>query len=436
MMVGHKNLLASCIKSKGHAYKADSCLPERPQLAQLRQTVEVVVVGESEVAQLEGGSDVDEPTAEDAELLQEELLKSVAVRSRRQLQRKARRARAAKKTAATIVSVKSGATRQKKRVLQEIHQSDPLWYLRQTDSSSRLLTATEEQELSQGIQVLLRLEKIYKEISERYGGKPSFMQWAVAAGVDQTTLRRQINYGSFCKDKMIKSNVRLVVSIAKKYLGTGMNFQDLVQEGCRGLVRGAEKFDASKGFKFSTYAHWWIKQAVRKFLSDQSRTIRLPFHMVDATYRVKEARRNLYNANGRQASNEEIAEATGLSMRRLSAVLLVPKAPRSLDQNIGFSLNLKPSEITADPEAETSEQLLIKQSMRQDLERVLNTLKPREKQVVECRFGLDDGRMKTLQEIGELMGVSRERIRQIELCAFRKLKNKRRTKRLHQYHLA
>lgn len=152
MMVSHQNLIASCIKSKGHTDKADSSLSERPQMAQLRQTVEVVVVGESEVAKLECGSDVEEPTVED-ELLQAELLKSVAVRSRRQLQRKARRARAAKKTAATIVSVKSGSTRQKKRVLKELDQSDPLWYLRQTDSSSRLLTATEEQELSQGIQV-------------------------------------------------------------------------------------------------------------------------------------------------------------------------------------------------------------------------------------------------------------------------------------------
>lgn len=259
------------------------------------------------------------------------------------------------------------------------------------------------------------------------------MQWAAAAGVDQMTLRRRINYGTFCKDKMIKSNVRLVISIAKNYQGAGMNLQDLVQEGCRGLVRGAEKFDASKGFKFSTYAHWWIKQAVRKSLSDQSRTIRLPFHMVEATYRVKEARKHLYSENGRHPNNEEVAEATGLSMKRLSAVLLTPKAPRSLDQKIGMNLDLKPSEVISDPEAETSEELLIKQFMRQDLEKVLDTLNPREKQVVRWRFGLDDGRMKTLQEIGELMGVSRERIRQIESCAFRKLKNKRRTKNLQQY---
>lgn len=153
MMVSHRNLIGSYIKPKGQIYKADSSLPERPQLAQIRQTVEVVEVGESEVAQSECGSDNEEPTAEDAELMQAELLKSVAVRSRRQLQRKARRARAAKKTAAAVVSVKSGPTRQKKRGLQEINQSDPLWYLRQTDSSSGLLTAAEEQELSQGIQV-------------------------------------------------------------------------------------------------------------------------------------------------------------------------------------------------------------------------------------------------------------------------------------------
>lgn len=253
------------------------------------------------------------------------------------------------------------------------------------------------------------------------------------SGVDQKTLRKRLNYGILCKDKMIKSNVRLVISIAKNYQGVGMNLQDLVQEGCRGLLRGAEKFDASKGFKFSTYAHWWIKQAVRKSLSDQSRTIRLPFHMVDATYRVREARKKLFTENGRHPNDEEVAEATGLSMKRLTAVNLAPKAPRSFDQKIGFNQNLKPSEILSDPEAETSEEILTKQFMRQDLEKALDTLNPREKQVVKWRFGLLDGRMKTLQEIGELMGVSRERIRQIESCAFRKLKNKKRTKFLQQY---
>ncbi|KAK6289197.1 hypothetical protein POUND7_000738 [Theobroma cacao] len=382
-------------------------------------------------------SDELEPTNEELEHLEEQLSRSIAVRSRRQTERKAKRTRAAEKAAANVVSVKSGSTNRKRRgALQDVDYSDPLRYLRGTTSTSRLLTANEELELSEGIQDLLKLERLQEELAERCGGQPTFAQWAAAAGVDQKTLRSRLNYGVHCKDKMIKSNIRLVISIAKNYQGAGMNLQDLVQEGCRGLVRGAEKFDASKGFKFSTYAHWWIKQAVRKSLSDQSRTIRLPFHMVEATYRVKEARKQLYSENGRHPDNEEVAEATGLSMKRLTAVLLTPKAPRSLDQKIGINQNLKPSEVIADPEAETAEDMLIKQFMRKDLEKVLDSLSQRERQVIRWRFGMEDGRMKTLQEIGELMGVSRERIRQIESCAFRKLKNKKRTKHLQQYLLS
>ncbi|KAM1221525.1 hypothetical protein ACFX13_009381 [Malus domestica] len=375
-----------------------------------------------------------ERTNEEFELLQEQLSKGITAKSSRQTERKARRAKAAEKAAASVVSMKSGsATRKKRSSVQEIDHSDPLRYLRSTTHTSRLLTANEEIELSEGIQELLKLEKLHEELAQRCGGQPTIAQWAAAAGVDQKTLRKRVNYGILCKDKMIKSNIRLVISIAKNYQGAGMNLQDLVQEGCRGLVRGAEKFDASKGFKFSTYAHWWIKQAVRKSLSDQSRTIRLPFHMVEATYRVREAKKQLYSLNGRHPNDEEVAEATGLSMKRLSAVLLTPKAPRSLEQKIGINQNLKPSEVISDPDAETAEDLLMKKFMKRDLEKVLDSLNPREKQVVRWRFGLEDGRMKTLQEIGELMGVSRERIRQIESCAFRKLKNKKRTKHLQQY---
>lgn len=411
-------------------------LTERERASIIGDSVTVETAPEEEYSEqqpLNESADL-EPTREELKLLEEQVSQSIAVRSRRQTERKARRTRAAEKAPANVMSVKSSSTGRRKRAsVQEVDYSDPLRYLRATTSSSRLLTANEELQLSAGIQELLKLEGLHEVLSERCGGSPTFAQWAAAAGVDQRELRRRLNYGILCKDKMIKSNIRLVISIAKNYQGAGMNLQDLVQEGCRGLVRGAEKFDASKGFKFSTYAHWWIKQAVRKSLSDQSRTIRLPFHMVEATYRVKEARKQLYSENGRHPNNEEVAEATGLSMKRLHAVLLTPKAPKSLDQKVGINQNLKPSEVIADPEAETAEDLLIKKFMKEDLEKVLDTLNRRERQVVQWRFGLEDGRMKTLQEIGELMGVSRERIRQIESSAFRKLKNKKRTKHLMQY---
>ncbi|XP_050225478.1 RNA polymerase sigma factor sigB isoform X2 [Mercurialis annua] len=421
---------------------------DAPRTPQFTETERACIMGDSVTAQTRVKEDLSmqhsinesddlEPIPEELELLEEQLSEGIVVRSRRQTERKARRACAAEKASTSVLSMKSGFTAKKKRAsTQEVDHSDPLRYLRATTASSKLLTGTEELELSAGIQDLLKLERLQEELKERYGGQPTFAQWAAAADVDQRILRKRLNHGRLCKDKMIKSNIRLVISIAKTYQGAGMTLQDLVQEGCRGLVRGSEKFDATKGFKFSTYAHWWIKQAVRKSLSDQSRTIRLPFHMVEATYRVKEARKQLYSENGRQPDNEEIAEATGLSMKRLSAVLLTPKAPRSLDQKIGFNMDLKPSEVTADPDAESAEDLLMKQFMKQDLDKVLNTLNPREGQVVRWRFGLEDGRMKTLQEIGEIMGVSRERVRQIESSAFRKLKNKKRTKQLKQYLLA
>ncbi|KAL1562005.1 RNA polymerase sigma factor sigB-like [Salvia divinorum] len=441
MMITHRKSTKSSSTTTEILPEVDSLMFEKRQLTNPAEKVfteskiaDIGLGGKFPVSDPLAEPDDVEPSAEELEFLESQLSNSITVRSKRQTERKARRSRAAEKAAANIVSVKSGSSSRKKRSsVQEVDYSDPLRYLRGTTSSSRLLTASEEQMLSEGIQVQLKLEKLQEEFTQRFGSPPTFAQWAAAAGVDQKTLRKQLDDGRLCKDKMIKSNIRLVISIAKNYQGAGMNLQDLVQEGCRGLVRGSEKFDASKGFKFSTYAHWWIKQAVRKSLSDQSRAIRLPFHMVEATYRVKKARKQLYSENGRVPDDEEVAEATGLSMKRLSAVMLTPKAPRSLDQKIGVNQDLKPSDVISDPEAKTSEELLIKQLMRQDLAKVLHSLNPREKQVVSWRFGLEDGRMKTLQEIGELMGVSRERIRQIESCAFRKLKNKKRTKHLHQY---
>ncbi|CAM8977371.1 unnamed protein product [Rhodiola kirilowii] len=442
LMVGISDSATSENKQSNFSSESDNIHLTRAQLIQIEResllkdilSDDPQLTDDESIVDFVEESDQLEPAKEELELLQMQLSESVAVRSKRQTERKAKRAKAAEKASASVLSVKSGSTSKKKRPSgQEVDYNDPLRYLRSTTSTSRLLTASEELELSAGIQDLLKLERIQNELTERCGVQPTLTQWAAAAGIDQKSLRERLNYGTLCKDRMIKSNIRLVISIAKNYQGVGMNLQDLVQEGCRGLVRGAEKFDASKGFKFSTYAHWWIKQAVRKSLSDQSRMIRLPFHMVEATYRVKEARKQLQTEKGRVPTNEEIAEATGLSMKRLISVLQAPKPPRSLDQKMGLNMDMKPSEVIADPEAETSDDLLMKQMMREDLNKVLDTLNPRERQVVRWRFGLEDGRMKTLQEIGELLNVSRERIRQIESCAFRKLKNKKRTKNLQQY---
>ncbi|WVZ52384.1 hypothetical protein U9M48_003450, partial [Paspalum notatum var. saurae] len=311
---------------------------------------------------------------------------------------------------------------------------------------------------------LLKLDAIQAELTEYNGGQPTFLQWATAAGIDEKTLRKRLDYGVYCKNRMVTSNVRLVISIAREFEGPGMDLYDLIQEGMQGLIRGAEKFDASKGFRFSTYSHWWIKQAMRKSVSEQSQIFRLPTtyfsnwkfcyayqglvisdailialahygkqaHMVEASYRVKECTRRLRRKLRRRPTNEEIAADTGMPIKRVEAAVNLPKYCVSLDSKIG-STDMTYQEVTADPSAETAEEMLNRLSMKKDVSQALDTLTTREKQVVVLRFGLEDGRIKTLQEIGSIMGVSRERIRQIESCAFRKLRSKKRVNALKDY---
>ncbi|EMS67440.1 RNA polymerase sigma factor rpoD [Triticum urartu] len=518
---------------------------------------------------------------------------------------------------------------------------------------------------------LLKLEAIQGELAEYNGGQPTFPQWAAAAGTDENTLRKRLDHGIHCKNRMVTSNVRLVISIAREFEGPGLELYDLIQEGMQGLIRGAEKFDASKGFRFSTYSHWWIKQAMRKSVSEQTQIFRLPqiadpekntperacrmpqapaiesgntnltcsllrprlanlrrseleledrdaqlrsplrrtarprqncrrkakeadlvllshmpqrrtarmmarrgdlihadndaivsssqeteilqkdqasgdgigkygaatqlrgaafgwirsptrltgdlqtaavacaatqlgqgavqhgaagggpaepnagvrmweaaagsavlsvqsdavgdlvfvydaeagkskrrdyklqvesygvfgvaaAHMVEASYRVKECTKRLRRKLKRRPSNEEIAVDTGMPVKRVEAAVNLPKYSVSLDSKIG-STDMTYQEVTADPSAETAEEMLNRMSMKKDVHQALDTLSPRERQVVKLRFGIDDGRIRTLQEIGNIMGVSRERIRQIESGAFRKLRGKKKVKCLMDY---
>ncbi|RCV38075.1 hypothetical protein SEVIR_8G118200v4 [Setaria viridis] len=357
---------------------------------------------------------------------------NIAVKSARQSERRARRTRAAIKAATTVrASQKTATSSKKKRPKGSSPSMNPLGSLWKM-TGRRLLTAKEEVEFSEGIQDLLKLEAIQAELTEYNGGQPTFSQWATAARTDEKTLRKRLDHGIYCKNRMVTSNVRLVISIAREFEGPGMDLYDLIQEGMQGLIRGAEKFDASKGFRFSTYSHWWIKQAMRKSVSEQSQIFRLPAHMVEASYRVKECTKRLRRKLRRRPTNEEIAVDTGMPIKRVEAAVNLPKYSVSLDSKIG-STDMTYQEVTADPSAETAEEMLNRLSMKKDVHQALDTLTAREKQVVVLRFGLEDGRIRTLQEIGNIMGVSRERIRQIESGAFRKLRSKKRVKALKDY---
>ncbi|WVZ56424.1 hypothetical protein U9M48_006960 [Paspalum notatum var. saurae] len=358
---------------------------------------------------------------------------SIAVRSARRADRRARRVRAAMKAATCFSSRKPvvGASSSLKKKKRSKGCRNPLGCLFKM-TGPRLLTAEQEVEFSKGIQDLLKLEVIQKELAHYNGDNPTFSQWAAAAGTDENTLRKRLNYGVYCKNRMVKSNVRLVISIAREHEGPGMEFSDLIQEGVKGLIRGAEKFDASKGFRFSTYSHWWIKQAIRKSVLEQTQIIRLPAHMAEASSRVKECRHRLHRQLKRLPSNEEIAVDTGMPIRRVKAAMNLPRYSVSFTGKVGCT-DVTYEEIMPDTSVETAEEVLHRWLMKKDVDRALDSLSPREKQVIRYRFGIGGGRPRTLHDIGKLMGVSRERIRQIELGAFRKLRGKKRVQSLQHY---
>ncbi|RCV45522.1 hypothetical protein SETIT_9G461200v2 [Setaria italica] len=354
----------------------------------------------------------------------------VAVKSARRSERRARRVRAAMKAAKFLsIGKPVRASSSSKKRLKGCRNPLGCFYKM---TGPRLLTAKQEVEFSEGIQDLLKLEAIQKELAHYNGDEPTFSQWAAAAGTDENTLRKRLNYGVYCKNRMVKSNVRLVISIAREHEGPGMDFSDLIQEGMQGLIRGAEKFDASKGFRFSTYSHWWIKQAIRKSVLEQTHIIRLPSHMAEASSRVKECRRRLHRQLKRLPSNEEIALDTGMPIRRVEAAMSLPRYSVSLSSKVGCT-DVTYQEIMPDTSAETAEEVLHRWLMKKDVDKALDSLSPREKQVLRYRFGIEGGRPRTLHDIGQLMGVSRERIRQIELGAFRKLRAKKKVQSLQHY---
>jgi RNA polymerase sigma factor (sigma-70 family) len=285
----------------------------------------------------------------------------------------------------------------------------------------KLLTAAQEVDLARRIEAGLYAEHKL----DGHGDLDSRLRADLAVIVAE---------GRAAKDHLLEANLRLVVSIAKRYTGRGMAFLDLIQEGNLGLIRAVEKFDYTKGYKFSTYATWWIRQAISRAMADQARTIRIPVHMVEQVNRMVRVRRDLATERGREPTIAEVARALGLADYQVIELISYDREPVSLDQAVGEDGEsaLGDFVVGVDPRQEPADQVY-EGELRNEVEIVLSTLSQREQAVIRLRFGLDDGRQRTLDEVGREFGLSRERIRQIEKITLLKLRHPSRAQRLQAY---
>ncbi len=285
---------------------------------------------------------------------------------------------------------------------------------------------THEQEIIYGKQVqqMMALSEVKEALAETIEREPTQAEWAEKVQLSEAELTKVLEQGQRAKQKMIEANLRLVVSVAKKYQKRNLELLDLVQEGALGLERGVEKFDPTRGYKFSTYAYWWIRQAITRAIAQQARTIRLPIHITEKLNKIKKAQRALSQKLGRSATPSEIAQELDLPTSQIRDYLTVARQPISLDLRVGDNQDTELRDLLED-EGQSPEQYMTSEALRTDINGMLSELTPQQRQVLTLRFGLEDGQELSLAKVGQQLNISRERVRQLERQALDQLRRRK-----------